>query len=527
MPILQSVASNVESALAFSLSVKVVDILGQLRGSAAVAGSYQGDRDARDGVLVFCLGILFLSMGSTFLTSGEGVPSKFRATGASTLSGHGHGALRQKGSGAQQPHPQLWRKLWHSTVVLASSPLPSAITRGLKDISNHVMVLSLSRLAMQQVRLSKFSVDPNMPFDVATFQYVQRIIEITFIGILVSSCLTTLLPALQAIAESKMMKGGGGGGGAAAAATAASPSPSDSLVQRQLNSLIVNMQRTFADTITSAIPDVQTRKMVVLLGLCILPSISSLVTGQGDSAEVLSTKRVGEFFLMFQRRREEKVADRWRETSSMLAKIWVAGLSMAWINTALSFIISNESVEGLMQTWISVVSTICLAVLTRALHPMFPGLEVFQGYIEWSVANSALSYIGMSVKRGSPNGTGATRFIVVGCTGAAFYAVDVLLRDTVRKERLGELKRTHHKAHGGVSAPKMSATLETLQSVTIIMFTNSMVSYSMELISPSQRAGIPSARSLNSIGAEVATVVVGLIVAKSLVQIVNSASSKV
>lgn len=530
MPILQSVASNVESALAFSLSVKVVDIVGQLRGSAA-SGSNQSSRDARDSMLVFCTGILLLSIGSTFLTSGESVPSRFRMA----ASNKARAAARQQHAAiAQAEHeygrtPLWWQRMWaKGTMLLSSSPLPPAITRGLKDISNHVMVLSLSRLAMQQVRLSKFSVDPNIPFHVATFQYTQRIIEITFIGVLVSSCLTTLLPALQAMVENRMA-----GTGSTAAA------PTNSLVGKQLNSLIVNMQRTFADTVASVFPDVQTRKMVVLLGLCILPSISGAVTGQGGSSaqQLLSATRVQEFFMMFRgasRRRRTvngvngPAASSWKETSSMLSKIWIAGLSMAWINTALSFIISNQP-GGILQTWISVISTVCLAVLTRALHPMFPGLDVFQGYIEWSVATSALSYIGLAVRRGAyNNSTETAKFVVLGCTGAAFYAVDVLLKDTKRQEGLSELKR-HARAplRWHPAAPRLSATLETLQSVTIIMFTNSLVSYCMDMISPSLPVGNPNAaRSLNSIGPEIATVVVGLIVTKTLVQIISSSVSQ-
>lgn len=65
--------------------------------------------------------------------------------------------------------------------------------------------------------------------------------------------------------------------------------------------------------------------------------------------------------------------------SKGLAKITVIGLGTAWINTALGFILPQPSRSyggrsaNSMETWISLVSTTCLAILTRSLQNMFPG----------------------------------------------------------------------------------------------------------------------------------------------------------
>ena len=544
MPILQSVASNVESTLAFTLSVKVVDIVGQLRGQIS------DGRDARDGSLILCVGILLLSIGSTFLSaSSSRSPAKRFGTGVATMkkvtSRENIHAARSSSWSSLSP------SLWWSRALVHLTP-PTFVSKGLVDISSHVMVLSFSRLAMQQVRLSQFNIDPNTCLQMVVFQYTQRILEITFIGILLSSCITTLIPALKTMAQNKM---------AAHLGSAGRPG-TDSSVESQLNSLIVNMQRTFAEAVTLVIPDVQTRKMVVLLGLCILPTISSVASGRSNPEQLFSMKRLGEFFVIFQGSKQGRgkrdtdrgnpstvqennnnnapttattTATTWKTTYSILGKIWVAGLSMAWINTALSFILTSGSGATSLQAWISIVSTICLAVFTRALRPMFPGLEIFQGYIEWNVATSALNFVGSMSSRSNAS---LSNIAAVGCTGAAFYVVDLLFRETKRKEALRDMRNMGRnvRARGpsSVSAnwrsPKMSITLETLQTVTILMFTNSLVSYSMQIISSSghgQQAGSGMNRgsvSLGSIASQTATVITGLIVTKSLVQIINSSS---
>lgn len=232
--------------------------------------------------------------------------------------------------------------------------------------------------------------DPNTSAGQALFLYTQRVLEILFIGIMLSCSLTTFLPMANRQRP---------GGGASAAATASMILHDDvqagKLMGRQIDSIVVNMQRTFADTISSIIPDDQVRRMVVLLGLCILPSIAGLVSK--DQFESSDIKSVESFFFMFgdsaaairrKRRRggllTTKTEEGWHKFSKVLAKIAIMGLSTAWINTALGFILppqqqqqyNNSQGPRSMETWISLVSTMCLAILTRALQDMFPGSHV-------------------------------------------------------------------------------------------------------------------------------------------------------
>ena len=214
-----------------------------------------------------------------------------------------------------------------------------------------------------QVRLSKFVVDPYTAADVAVFQYMQRVLEIIFVGIAISCILTTVLPTSEtrsAAVHRVQMEG------------------SNLLMGKQLNSVVVNIQRTFADTVASIIPDVQTRRMVVLLGLCMLPSIASVVSdGIGSSSSSSISIHSVESFFLVQRPRSKQAAagsSSWHPYARMLFKICITGLSMAWINTALGFIIPSKQPAGALGATISLVSTVSLAILMRSLHPMFPGL---------------------------------------------------------------------------------------------------------------------------------------------------------
>ncbi len=213
------------------------------------------------------------------------------------------------------------------------------------------------------------------------------------------------------------------------------------------------------------------------------------------------------------------------------------------MNTALGFILPVSSSGGnavknysnLLGLWMRVVSTVCLAVLSRSLQPMFPGLAMFQGYIEWNISSSILKSVQM-LSSGTAASAADIGMLTVFCTWLAFYTVDSFYRDVVRKEDAEEAKMLSRKGllqsaacsdaqrrHMGSMAciPRLSLTFKTLQSITIIMFTNSLVTWSMDVVS----GGTTSAGS-SSLGTSFATIVAGIVVARTILQIVD-ASRKV
>lgn len=493
--ILDSVAANVESTLAFNLSARLVDLLARIRTT-------QPASQGRDTAAVF------LCVGALFLTAVPSIVNLVGRTKDTEDASFAYATARGK-------------KGWG----LASSLL--AVSRDFIGMASHVLVLSFSRIAMQQVRLSRFVVEPRTAVPVAVFLYSQRILEIMFVGIVLSCCLTTFLPALRKrMAVSLLSPSSSSGTGSEEQGSVSL------LIGKQVNSLVVNMQRAFAETVTAIIPDVQARKMIVLLGLCMLPSMS------GSSSPAVGLKQVEAAFLFAHKSTSESRAG-WESYASILARIWIAGLSTAWINTALGFIIPDQqqrqkwrllvvSQQGgrgatavlAIQPWISVISTTSLAIMIRALVPLFPGIEVFQGYIEWSVSTFALQLLSSAVSSSSSSSSSGNNFFTVAASGLLFYGIDALMRDMQRREmfkraRMEEARQKKEPRAKDVGpGPEFSGTLQTLQSISVIMFTNSLVTYSMDAITP-------SSASATGTGSTIATLVVGLVVAKTIVQLMG------
>lgn len=524
---IDSVASNVESTLAFTLSVKIVELIANMQSSAAKGSGFavlmfNGSSSSAsavtagkyDTIIMLCTGILlFVSL------SGISSPS--------SASAKKHRASKKS----------------HHAAVAPSGLLPAAVRKDMKDIASHVLLLAFSRMAMQQIRLKTLMLDPSASVESTVFNYAQRILEIMFVVTILSCVLTIVFPMMMMLPSSSAAGKTNGG--------SSSSVFSGALANRQLNSLMVNMQRTFAETVASFVNDAQTRKMIVLLGLCMLPSISSVVSG-GAQQKVVDIRSIESFFLASmsqsssarKRRGRKEGTDQAGEAgggrshvyANFLVKLWTAGLSMAWMNTTLGFILpSSGGASSALGMWMRVVSTICLAVLSRSLQPMFPGLNMFQSYIEWSIATSTLNSIRLSSKKQM------TTLFTVFCTGLAFYVVDAFYRDVARAELLDQqkgvrmsamqkdAKHADQDASAAASAAfvqqssRVSNTLQTLQSVTIIMFTNSLVSWSMEVISGSSSAAGDVGGGL---GQAFATIVAGIVVSRVVVQVVDAEKRK-
>lgn len=103
----------------------------------------------------------------------------------------------------------------------------------------------------------------------------------------------------------------------------------------------------------------------------------------------------------------------------------------------------------------------------------------------------------------------------VAATGFLFYWTDVLMRSTQRREivQLAILVSSTGHARGS-DAPKLSDTLRTVMSISIIMFTNSLVTFSMDVISGPMRGS-------SGIGLSLSSLVAGLVVAKTISRILR------
>jgi hypothetical protein len=503
-----SVASNVESTLAFTLSVKIVDLFSNMQtqsyhggGQAAlflsvpasgqpgtpVAGRY-------DAIVMICTGAILFSIVS-------GISSQPNAPVRRTRAGRSVAQSSKKDGAADLPSSE------------SKSFFPTAIRKDMKDIAGHVLLLAFSRIVMQQFSVKAMVPDDMIYFDAAFFDYAQTIIQLVFTVIILSCILAAVLPRLLPQ-------------GAVLNSSCATGAFSGSLANRQLNSLMVNVQRTFAETVASFVTDVQTRKLIVLMGLCMLPIISAAVSGS-SAHKVTDIRSIESFFLASSPAHQTGRTYTSNVYANFLAKLWISGLSMAWMNTTLGFILPNSSFGAqagyynAFALWMRVVSTACLAVLSRSLQPMFPGIEMFQSYIEWSIATSILASLRMSSRNQM------TTLSTVFLTGLSFYAFDAFYRDVVERDLRLSLKRKQVERRSKelqpampISAapmvPSIASPLQTLHSISVIMFTNSLVSWSMETISGSHGGG-------GGLGQDFATIVAGIVVARTIVQVVDSA----
>lgn len=90
------------------------------------------------------------------------------------------------------------------------------------------------------------------------FEYLRRFLEITFVVVV----LYTIVKFIPVLRNKRV---------------GSSSYDMESIASRQLSTLMVNMQRTFAETVTSVVADPELRKLIVLWGICILPSISKVL----------------------------------------------------------------------------------------------------------------------------------------------------------------------------------------------------------------------------------------------------------
>lgn len=172
--------------------------------------------------------------------------------------------------------------------------------------------------------------------------------------------------------------------------------------------------------------------------------------------------------------------------------------------------IANTFKTRFSQLTIQKISKTRFSIGHLPFFTFFAGLDYFQGYVEWSVATSANEYIDR-MSNGTVDG-----FLSVASMWTVYYLSGVLLREIARREDRRNVAATD----------RISTTLDTVQSVSLIMFTNSLVAYCMQVIAPARQQSSSGPSSASSTLGGLATVAVGIIVSKTLVKILTATSEK-
>ena len=135
-----------------------------------------------------------------------------------------------------------------------------------------------------------------------------------------------------------------------------------------------------------------------------------------------------------------------------------------------------------------VASTLCLAIASRALQPMLAGIEMLQSYIEWTIATASTAVLVSSTR--------INKFQLVISTGTIFGIFDALKEAAQREEEEDCFYL-------------LSAT--TMQGISLIMFTNSFVSWVVDSISSS-----------SSIGLAIVSIFSGIVASKVIVSLLHA-----
>ena len=158
---------------------------------------------------------------------------------------------------------------------------------------------------------------------------------------------------------------------------------------------------------------------------------------------------------------------------------------MAWINIAMSFVVSSSpSSVHVMVLWLQAVSGLILAVVVRMLHPLLPGTDIFEGFIQWTIASRILSALNLL--------SGISSIDVVVSTGILFCILHYALERAV--------------------VPFYRDAASSLQAISAIMFTNSVVNAAMKLLTSNS----------SSPGVVAVALAAGIVLARTLTQIMIS-----
>lgn len=117
---------------------------------------------------------------------------------------------------------------------------------------------------VEQIRLSAASATSPL------FEYVRRFTEIAFVVAMLSASVKILSSRKEAMSITAV---------------------------QHISTLMVNMQRIFAETVAGIVTDPGIRKLIVLWGLCILPSISRRIS-DFKKLSASSNGQKNQFFLM-------------------------------------------------------------------------------------------------------------------------------------------------------------------------------------------------------------------------------------
>jgi hypothetical protein len=236
--LLNSIVANVEATLTFTLASKLVDMtlsLQQQQGGNNNNNSSSSSSNTNATWILGAICLMVLSISSTWRKNDN------------------QDGGQDEGEDVSAAQQDLISML-NQTLVLAFSKIV-LLQASLSSVSSYCKSILINLYCIRihvQIRIN--TANASSPL----VEYLRRFLEITFVVVALYA-IVKILPALKRSSSSQSS-------GSGAAAT--------SIASRQLGTLIINMQRTFAETVAGLITDPEIRRLIVLWGACILPTIS-------------------------------------------------------------------------------------------------------------------------------------------------------------------------------------------------------------------------------------------------------------
>jgi hypothetical protein len=312
-----------------------------------------------------------------------------------------------------------------------------------------------------------------------------------------------------------------------------------------LGMLFSNVQRAFAQQITALVPDQSSRRTVAAFGLCLFPTFAGVLLpppspsdDEGDAASapeqvpqtlqdvLLGVPSAFPFSKSASCSAGSSLDSVHRTFSSSLLRMWVSGLCTTWLNISIDLLLASldgEGVEGgnpeMFRVSTRVVVGLSICIVWRALHGLVRGVQLFRGYVEWNVASALLGTVQQAMSSSSASSSSAAeasarlQLLVLSASCVAFFFFDAVRRDILL------ISRAHTQVRVNSVRVILEQAVETLHSVSSIIFTNSLISWAMELFSD------PSDPDDGGIGDALATLVVGIVVSRILLNILSLRSS--
>lgn len=546
---LTSVISNVEASLVFTMSLKLVEvILSLLRVSGAL------EWKSRAG---------FVFVGTFVMVPHNSQPGK---------------------QYVQQPSAAdvLWASLPVVACVVTLMITPAkmlssfsvkpwsserdsgtSVLRELLSTVSQITALAVARIGIMLLVANTYedatnsTGGPTMLSESATvFAALRSMVHIMF-GAIALSCIAALLTQPSSVAASS------------------SPSDSDTSPPPAFQMLMANVQRALSQQISGLIPDTSTRKLVAAFGLCLFPSFSSILLPSSASAAssvapitTISSLQGILLGIPSLPARSQEGADRRRGEdndrepinliqarmhamfASFLIKTWVSGLCTTWLNISIDLLLQSMHEGGVAASSFSsssslgadlpsvamlLVTGLGVCIVCKAMHSLVPGIQLFQGYVEWNVASVLIAMI-QRVLIAEQSDSDAhqyqrSKIVLVSSTLIAFLFFDTIQRDLRSMQSRSPLataatsmNQRKQKQTSSADGHAMHATLppmirqavEVLHSVASIMFTNTLVSWAMDIFSD------PSDPDDGGVGDAMAMLAVGIVVTRILLKVVSS-----